>query len=222
MAYKEIVTMVCDPPWDPWALDENAQLDIKSNVGPYGTNCLGLISDPESVYVKSSAGIPADINEEITLRISAIRDATLDENGNPKENIPSEVVIESGSATGVRKGDRIGCSFTSPNYRDRNEGEEVDPENLTDDGKVITSYSTIRMEFSVESMTFNSVGPFPQEDLKGVNNMFWENHAMDCKASGDGESLKKVGKQRTRCKLASQFSQEPNGFILWLGTIVYW
>ena len=185
--------MSCDPPWDPWTLDENAQLSITKNKGPFGTNSLGLISYPESVFLTSSHGLPVDIDGEITLKISAIKDPSPGEDGEPKDCTPTEVVIESGSATGIRKGDKISCFFRSNYYRDRLEGEEVAPEDLTEDGKVITSYSDIRMEFSVESLTYVPSGPFPQDDVTGVNNMFWENHAMDCKASGDGESLRRLG-----------------------------
>lgn len=193
MANKEIVTMPCDPRWDPWVLNEDSQLRITSNVGPWGTNCLGLTSEPGSVSSVSNIGLPLSIDEELVLQITAIQDPTLDENGVPKENYPSEVVIVSGSASGVRKGDKIKCRFKSYFYRDPNEGEEVDPENLTDDGKVIESEVTIKLELAIESMTYEAIGPFPRVDVKGVNNMFWENHAMDCKASGDGESLRRLG-----------------------------
>ncbi len=192
MSSKEIVTMPCDPAWDSWILDENAVLSINGNSGYFGTNPLGFTSNPDSVKLFSNTDMPIDIVEDLTLKIATIRDPTLDEDGKPLSSVVEEVVIESGRVLGMRKGDRLECTFDSIFWHEREEGEEVSDDQLTDDGKVIDSISTFRMTFWIESMAYVAIGPFPSNNVNGVNNMFWENDVMDCKASGYDYSLRRM------------------------------
>ena len=183
--------MACDPRWDPWVLDERAALNIRGSGGTsgYGTNCLDLISSAVQ-YFPSVGGFP--IEGDVVLRISAIKDPELNDNGAPKDNVPTEVVVDSGEVSGMRKGDTLVATFISFILGDKQEDVEYEPDQLVGD-KVIVGTSYITIELSIESMGYDAIGPFPRGDVEDINNMFWENKAMDCKASGDDQSLRLIG-----------------------------
>ena len=191
MASKEIVTMPCDPQWDPWVFGEGAILNIKSASGAPTNSFLHTTLGTTSISVsefRSGTGLPID--GEVTITITGIKDPELDDNGNPKDSYPTEFLVD-GEMSGLRKGDTFTAHFQTYNLIDPQEGVEYNEEDYVG-SKVKSDYNLNIINFSIESITYSSIGPSPQGDIQDVNNMFWENHAMDCKASGNGQSLRRM------------------------------
>ena len=199
MASKEIVTMPCDPGWDPWVWDENSEFSIFShpwNSTGWGTNPLGAVGEDTSIV--SHSGLPM-VTGSVIITVTAIKDPELNEFNNPKDPVPTEYSVELVEPlVGVRKGDFFNTRFHLPVLRDLEEGEEVDPEDLVD-GRVVLRYQSTNVDLKIETLSFDPIGPSPGQNIDGVNNMFWENWAADCKHSGRllsddaGASLRRMG-----------------------------
>lgn len=183
--------MSCNPRWDPWIFGEGTELNIKSTAGVPINSFLHTTLGTTSVSLtnfRSAAGLPLD--GEATVTITGIKDPSLDDNGNPKDSFPTEFSV-GGEMSGLRKGDSFDATFQTYNLIDPQEGVEYNEEDYVG-SKVKSDYNLNIITFSIESMRYDSNGPTPGTDVQDVNNMFWENHAMDCKASGDGQSLRRM------------------------------
>lgn len=176
---KQIVTMLADPPWDPYVFDEEAEWFVKLNL--VGIDYLPLEAlDKEYVERSNTAPSPFADGSAITI-VNANNDAA------EGPDIIDYDKEEPGDLASVGKARVV---FTSYGQSYRN-GTEI----VFDLGDQLgfAPFTHAQLKVTISKLTKVNLGPDPMDDITDMNNSFWQSELDDCKNKGDDRFVRRMG-----------------------------